>query len=76
MRQTKWRTAHNQKILNEIKSLLKKSRLLIVAKKKDEAQANTALLIKAVDRASRKNVITKNKAARIKSRIILQLNKL
>lgn len=74
LRKTKKRTAHNRKITNELKDLIKKSKKAIDAK---DAKAKEAVekTLKAFDKAAQKGLIKKNTANRKKSRLHLKLNK-
>lgn len=76
LRQSKKHYLHNKKIKDNLKSLIKKSRKLIEAKKKDEAKEWVGKTIKALDKAAQKKIIKKNKASRLKSRLVRRLNKL
>ena len=76
LRQTKKRTLRNKKVKNNLKLLIKKSRKLIEAKKKDEAKEWVNNAVKALDKAAQSKNIKKNKASRLKSRLMKQLNKL
>ena len=76
IRQTKKRTLRNKKVKDNLKYLIKKSRKLIEAKKKDEAKDWVVKTIKALDKAAQKKIIKKNTAARRKSRLMKRLNSL
>lgn len=60
LRQDKKRTALNNKLENLFKNLVKEA-------KKSPTQENIKEAISAVDKAAKKNIIHKNKAARLKS---------
>lgn len=64
----------NLKWKNQIKELLKKSRKAI-AKKDKKAAELVAQTAKVLDKAAKKNIIHKNKASRLKSRLMIGLNK-
>lgn len=66
--------AFNIKTKKEFKELVKEARKLIVAKKADEAKKAVLAASKSLDKASRKKVITKNTAARLKSRLMKAVN--
>jgi len=66
--------AFNLKVKGEFKSLLKDARKLIAAKEAKEALKAVQAVAKSLDKAARKKVITKNTAARLKSRIMKSLN--
>lgn len=76
LRQTKKRTPHNKKIKNNLKFLIKKSRKLMEAGKKDEAKEWVKKTIIALDKAAQKRIIKKNNASRKKSRLMKRLNSL
>lgn len=76
LRQTKKRTLHNKKIKNNLKFLIKKSRKLMEAGKKDEAKEWVKKTIVALDKAAQKRIIKKNNASRKKSRLMKRLNSL
>lgn len=60
--------------IKKYKALLKKSRQAIEGKNKEAAKL-VAEAVKALDKAAKKNIIHKNKASRLKSRLMLKLNK-
>ncbi len=66
--------AFNLKVKAEFKGLVKEARKLIAAKKEKEALKAVQAAAKSLDKASRKKVITKNTAARLKSRLMKALN--
>jgi small subunit ribosomal protein S20 len=66
--------AFNLKVKKEFKELVKEARKLIVAKKAAEAKKAVLAASKSLDKASRKKVITKNTAARLKSRLMKAVN--
>ncbi|RJO58886.1 30S ribosomal protein S20 [Candidatus Parcubacteria bacterium] len=74
-RQTIKRTAANRQLKNELQAELKKARKLIVGGKKDEAKTQILKVAKLLDKGARKNIISKNTAARKKSRLARALNK-
>lgn len=74
LRQTKKRTLRNKKIKDRTNYLEKKIKKLITLGIKKEAETLYPLLQQAFDKAAKIGVIKKNKAARIKSRIIKKLN--
>ncbi len=69
MRQTKTRNVKNVKQRNAYKAAIKSYKKLVIAQKPDDAQKQLSLAYKALDKAAKTNVISKNKAARTKSRI-------
>lgn len=68
VRQDKRKAQINKKV----KDALKRS---VTAFKKDSTEANLKAVYKAADRAAKSNVIHKNKAARIKSRLSKKITK-
>ena len=66
IRQTKRRTERNKTLKTQVKSQRKKTLEAAVAGKSDEATAETKTLSSVVDRAVKKNLIHRNKAANIK----------
>lgn len=70
LRQTKKRTIKNRHVKDEIKDLKKKIRKLLEEKKVDEAKKLVAQFQKIVDKAAKVQILTKNKANRLKSRLM------
>lgn len=66
IRQTKRRTERNKTLKTQVKSQRKKTLEAAVAGKSDEAIAEMKTLSSAVDRAVKKNLIHRNKAANLK----------
>lgn len=75
LRQAKKATVKNLRLKRELKAIVKKSREEILDKK-DTAAESVKKAIKALDKAAQKNLIKKNTAGRLKSRLITQLNKI
>jgi small subunit ribosomal protein S20 len=75
IRQTKTRTLRNQATKSRIRTFRK--RVLEAIDKGDLTLANKELSLFAAvaDKAAKKNVIHKNKASRLKSRVALRINK-
>lgn len=75
IRKTKTRTAHNQTVKSRIRTLRKK--VLAAVETGDAKAANTALaeFASAADKAAKTNVIHKNTASRLKSRVASKLAK-
>ena len=69
LRQNIKRKAHNLIYINKIKSLVKETRALVLAKKIKEAEAVLPKLYEALDKAAKVGVIKKNEASRKKSRL-------
>lgn len=69
IRQNEKRKAQNLIYKNKIKDLVKETRALVLAKKKDEAKKMLPKIYEAFDKAAKKGVIKKNMASRKKSRL-------
>ena len=68
-RQAKTRRARNIKQKDAYKDAVKTYRKLVAGKKWEEATAKLPAVYKALDKAAKTNVISKNKAQRLKSRL-------
>lgn len=69
LRQSKTRRKRNIKQKEAYKSAVKAYRKLAAAKKWADAKTMLSTAYKALDKAAKTNVITKNKARRLKSRL-------
>lgn len=69
LRQNKTRRARNVVRKEAYKKLVVTYRKKVAAKAIDEAQKLLPSVFKALDKAAKNNVITKNKASRLKSRL-------
>ncbi len=69
MRQTRRRYARNLIKKEAYKKAVKNFRKLVVEKKVEEAKKILPAVYKALDKAAKTNVIAKNKASRLKSRL-------
>jgi small subunit ribosomal protein S20 len=69
MRVTKRKTAKNAKIKGLFRSAIKKTREAVVKGSAEDAKAWLKKSVQALDKASQKNIISKNTAARKKSRL-------
>jgi small subunit ribosomal protein S20 len=67
LKQDKKRTIKNKKIKDTFKSLLKKA-------KADKSPKAVSLAFSAVDKAAKKNVLSKNKAAHLKASLSKQIS--
>ncbi|MFA6198298.1 MAG: 30S ribosomal protein S20 [Patescibacteria group bacterium] len=76
LRQSKKRHARNIATKVNVRAVVKKTRQAIAGNAKDEAAKALKEALKALDKAVQKGVIKKNTAARKKSRLTLQYNKL
>ena len=75
LRKAKKRTVHNARIKTNVRALLSKCKNLVAKGNFEEAKKTALLLQKAVDKAARENVISKNSASRKKSRIMKMIAK-
>lgn len=66
LKQDKKRTIKNKKIKDTFKSLVKKA-------KEDKSSKAVSLAFSAVDKAAKKNILSKNKAAHLKSSLSKQI---
>ncbi len=75
LRASKKRAAQNLKIKKTFKDAVKKMRELAASGKADEAEKMFPTVQKALDKAAKSNVIAKNTAARLKSKLAKMLKK-
>ncbi len=75
IRVDKRRREHNVRSLSELKTVLRKTHRLILEKSNDLTEQSRALFSK-LDKAVKKNLIHKNRASRMKSRIQQKINTL
>lgn len=75
-RQNKKLRARNRVYRGSARTTVRNARIAITSSDVEEARAETMLALKALDKAASKGVIHKNNAARRKSRLMQQLNKL
>ena len=73
LRQSGRRHARNLAKSNAYKKIVKEIKQLVLAGKQTDAQKLLSRLYASVDKAAKTNVIKKNKASRIKSRITKKL---
>jgi len=76
IRADKKRYEINQRVINDIKTRIKKLRNLIAGKKTAEARSALKLVISKLDKAAKKNTIHKNKASRTIARLTKAVKKL
>ena len=69
LRQAKTRHERNTKKKQAYKKAVTTYRKLVAAKKREEAVKLLPAVFKTLDKAAKTNVITKNKASRLKSRL-------
>jgi small subunit ribosomal protein S20 len=75
LRQNKKNKASNTIKKEAYKKAVKNYRKLVTSKKPEDAISEMKTAFKALDKAARTNVITKNKASRLKSRLAKALAK-
>ena len=73
LRQNKKHREENLKRSEAFKSAIKKFKKLVEAKKLDEAKTALPLVFQTLDKATKTNVIKKNTASRLKSRLSKKL---
>jgi small subunit ribosomal protein S20 len=73
LRQSKRKQAKNLVYKTGVKKAKKVIEKKVLAKDKDGAKADLKAFYKIVDKAAKKNVLHKNKAARLKSRLAKKL---
>lgn len=75
LRQSVRRRARNLRKMEAYKRAVKEYKKFVSTKKLDEAKAALAKTYKALDKAAKTNVVAKNKASRLKSRLAKLLAK-
>ena len=73
LRQSHTRRSRNAAKKEAYKKAVKNYRKLVSSKKTDDAAKSLTAAFKMLDKAAKTNVITKNKASRLKSRLSKQL---
>jgi small subunit ribosomal protein S20 len=68
-RQNIRRKIRNVKQKDTLKETIKDFKKLVIGKKHDEVEAQLSLVFKKLDKAAKTNLIKKNKASRLKSRL-------
>ncbi len=76
LRKSKKRAIRNEAVKIRLKKIIKDTRKLITAGKKEEAKQSLQKAIKALDKAAQNGIIKKNTASRKKSRLTLAWNKI
>ena len=76
LRKDKKRAVRNQAIRSQLKTLVKRLHRLVDGKQAKDARALLPELSKQYDAAASRGIIHRNTAARHKSRLTLQVNKL
>ena len=74
LRQNKRRHARNLKQKEVMKDVIKKYKKAVETGKKDEAAKMLPEVYKKLDKAAKTNIIKKNKASRLKSRLTKKLS--
>ncbi|CAM2845435.1 30S ribosomal protein S20 [Hathewaya histolytica] len=64
----------NTMVKSALKTTIKKFEAAVIAGNKEDATAKFNEVVKALDMASTKNILHKNKASRRKSRLAIKLN--
>lgn len=73
LRQTKKHTLQRNVVKSQLEKLLKNIRKSLVAQKVENAVETLKLLQQSLDKASKKNIISFNRANRLKSRLTKKL---
>jgi len=73
IRQTKTRTLHNRYYAKTMRNAVRKLRAMT---DKEEAVKMYPVVQKMLDKLAKRNIIHKNKASNLKSKLVLQINKL
>ena len=73
IRQTKTRTLHNRYYAKTMRNAVRKLRAMT---DKEEAVKMYLVVQKMLDKLAKRNIIHKNKASNLKSKLALQINKL
>ena len=76
LRRTARRSEHNRAAKGKLRSHLKRVRVALAGNQREAAGQALAAATPAIDRATSKKILHKNAAARQKSRLMRQLNRL
>ena len=76
IRVDKRRRENNIRVLSELKTVLRKTTKLLVEKNQADLTQQSRALFSKLDKAVKKNLLHKNRASRIKSRIQQKINSL
>lgn len=76
LRQSTKKRERNKLLKEKMRALIKKFKKTIAAKKTEEAKSLTPIIAKTIDKSAKNNIIKKNTASRIKSRLNKALNKI
>lgn len=74
LRQSDKKHSYNLRAKREMKNLVKETREFVVASKKEDAKKSLFQAIKSIDKAAQKEVIKKNTASRMVSRLTKAVN--
>lgn len=74
LRRNKKRALRNKKAISGLDYLIRKSRQIVAKKDFGAAKDWVAKAVKALDKTAQRGIIKKNKAARLKSRLMVKLN--
>ncbi len=74
IRKTATRREHNAAQNKVLKGLIRDFKKALASKKPEEAKTSLPTLYKKIDKAAKTNLIKKNKAARLKSRLTKKLS--
>ena len=72
-RQDKVRNAHNRIVKSKVHTAYRKLNEAIIAKNREEVEANLRVYMSEVDKAVKLNVLQRNNGARKKSRIVKKI---
>lgn len=76
MRADKKKRERNMRVINDLKTRIKRLKDLIAAKKADEARSLLLVVTSRIDKAVQKKIIHRNKASRTISRLSKKLSKI
>ncbi|MBI4584492.1 MAG: 30S ribosomal protein S20 [Planctomycetes bacterium] len=76
IRQNNRRTLQNRGVKSEIKTRIKKLAEVVAQNNAEAAQAIFLLVVSKIDKAKKNEIIHRNKAARLKSKLAVLMNKL
>ena len=68
------RRENNVRVISELKTVLRKTSKLLADKKSAELKAQASELFSKLDKAVKKNVVHRNRASRLKSRMQRKIN--
>jgi small subunit ribosomal protein S20 len=75
LRQEKKRRIRNVAAIKKMKGAVKEIRSLVLQKKNEEAKKMLPQIYKILDKSAKSNIVKKNTASRLKSRIATLVNK-